>query len=154
VQPDLYIVGKALGGGIVPLSAVVGDWPVIGVLTPGSHGSTFGGNPLACAIGLEVVAMLATGELQERSAHLGVQLARRLADLPADRVSAHRSRGLWAGVDVVGRTGRDVCEQLLERGVLCKDAHGATLRISPPLTIEADELDWGLDALAAVLAGP
>jgi ornithine--oxo-acid transaminase len=154
VEPDLYIVGKALGGGIVPLSAVVGDWPVIGVLTPGSHGSTFGGNPLACAIGLEVVAMLATGELQERSAHLGVQLARRLAELPAERVAAHRSRGLWAGVDVIGRTGREVCERLLEHGVLCKDAHGATLRISPPLTITADELDWGLDALAAVLAGP
>jgi ornithine--oxo-acid transaminase len=154
VEPDLYIVGKALGGGIVPLSAVVGDWSVIDVLTPGSHGSTFGGNPLACAIGLEVVAMLATGELQERSAHLGGQLARRLGELPADRVSAHRSRGLWAGVDVVGRTGRDVCERLLERGVLCKDAHGATVRISPPLTIDAAELDWGLDALAAVLAEP
>lgn len=153
VVPDIYIVGKALGGGIVALSAIVTDWPILSVLTPGSHGSTFGGNPLACAVGLEVVAMLATGELQERSAHLGLRLAERLAELPSDRVSGHRSRGLWAGVDLVGRTGRDACERLLERGVLCKDTHGATVRIAPPLTIDVAELDWGLDMFAAVLDG-
>jgi ornithine--oxo-acid transaminase len=152
VVPDIYIIGKALGGGIMPLSAIVTDWPILEVLTPGSHGSTFGGNPLACAIGLEVVDMLATGELQQRSAHLGRHLAQRLGELPPDRVESVRCRGLWAGVDLVGRTGREVCERLLERGVLCKDTHGATVRIAPPLTIDAGDLDWGLDVLAAVLA--
>lgn len=153
VVPDIYLVGKALGGGIVPLSAVVADWSILEVLTPGSHGSTFGGNPLACAVGLEVVAMLRTGEVQERSARLGEHLARRLGELPGDQVDACRSRGLWAGVDVVGRSGRSVCERLLERGVLCKDTHGSTVRIAPPLTIDAGDLDWGLDVFAEVLAG-
>jgi ornithine--oxo-acid transaminase len=152
VVPDVYLIGKALGGGIVPLSAVVTSWSVLEVLSPGSHGSTFGGNPLACAIGLEVLAMLATGELQERSAVLGAHLAARLGELPVDRVAAHRCRGLWAGVDVLGRTGRDVAEALLARGVLCKDTHGATVRIAPPLTIDVADLDWGLDVLAEVLA--
>jgi ornithine--oxo-acid transaminase len=153
VVPDAYILGKALGGGILPVSAVVARADVMAVFTPGTHGSTFGGNPLAAAIGTEVVRMLATGEFQARAREQGAVLASLLADLPADRVSAVRSRGLWAGIDIVGRTGRDVCEGLMGRGVLAKDTHGSTIRLAPPLVIERDELVWAVEQLAAELSG-
>jgi ornithine--oxo-acid transaminase len=154
VQPDVYILGKALGGGIMPLSAVVADRDVLGVLTPGSHGSTFGGNPLACAVGREVIAMLRTGEFQARAALLGRRLADRLAPLLGDGLAAARVHGLWAGLDVADPTvsGRRVCELLLERGVLAKDAHGHTLRLAPPIVIEEAELDFAVDQLADALA--
>ncbi len=151
VVPDAYILGKALGGGLLPLSAVVADADLLGVFTPGTHGSTFGGNPLACAIGLEVVRVLATGELQERAAALEPVLREGLEPLLGAGLSSVRVRGLWAGVDVVGLTGRQVCERLLERGVLTKDTHGATVRLSPPLIIEEDDLRWGLEQIADVL---
>lgn len=154
VVPDLYVLGKALGGGIVPVSAVVGDREVLGVLQPGQHGSTFGGNPLACAVGHEVVDMLSTGELQTRAAELGLLLRERLDALVGHGVVAVRSRGLWAGVDIdpaIG-TGREICERLMARGVLAKDTHGSTIRLAPPLVISAEDLSWGLDQLAAVLA--
>jgi ornithine--oxo-acid transaminase len=154
VVPDLYVLGKALGGGIVPVSAVVGDRDVLGVLEPGQHGSTFGGNPLACAVGLEVVTMLQTGDFQSRAAELGLLLRERLDALIGKGVVAVRSRGLWAGVDIdpaIG-TGREICERLMARGVLAKDTHGSTIRLAPPLVISAEDLTWGLDQLAAVLA--
>ncbi len=153
VVPDLYVLGKALGGGIVPVSAVVGDRDVLGVLHPGQHGSTFGGNPLACAVGLKVVEMLASGEFQARATELGVVLRDRLQAMVGNGVVAFRSRGLWAGIDVdpaLG-TGRDVCERLMARGVLAKDTHGSTIRLAPPLVISADDLGWGLDQLEAAL---
>ena len=153
VVPDAYILGKALGGGIMPVSAVVARAEVMGVFEPGSHGSTFGGNPLACAVGIEVVRMLRTGEYQARARELGAVLRELLDALPADRVSAVRSRGLWAGVDVVGRTGRDVCEGLMERGVLAKDTHGSTIRIAPPIVIERADLEWAIAQLREELAG-
>jgi ornithine--oxo-acid transaminase len=151
VVPDAYILGKALGGGILPVSAVVARRDVMGVFHPGEHGSTFGGNPLACAVGIEVVRMLETGELQARARDLGGVLRARLDELPADRVSAIRVRGLWAGIDVVGRTGRDVCEGLMRRGVLAKDTHGSTIRFAPPLVIEREDLEWAVDQLRAEL---
>jgi ornithine--oxo-acid transaminase len=151
VQPDVYVLGKALGGGIVPLSAVVSRSDVLGVFRPGEHGSTFGGNPLACAIGIEVVRMIATGEYQQRAVALGERLADMLKALPAAAVTAVRSRGLWAGIDLANRTGRDVCEGLLRRGVLAKDAHERTIRLAPPLIIEAADLDWALNQLAEEL---
>ncbi len=153
VVPDAYILGKALGGGILPVSAVVANRDVMGVFHPGEHGSTFGGNPLACAVAIEVVRMLRTGEFQARARDLGVVLHQRLADLPADRVAGFRARGLWAGVDVIGRTGRDVCEGLLRRGVLAKDTHGSTIRLAPPLVIGRGDLEWAIDQLADELAG-
>jgi len=155
VAPDLVLLGKALGGGIVPVSAVVGRGDVLGVLTPGTHGSTFGGNPLASAVGLAVVDLLATGELQARAATLGAHLQTRLAALVDDGlVAATRGVGLWAGVDVppAQGTGRDLAERLLARRVLVKDTHGHTLRISPPLVISADDLDWAIDQLADALS--
>ncbi|MER6471372.1 ornithine--oxo-acid transaminase [Streptomyces collinus] len=156
VVPDAYVLGKALGGGIVPVSAVVSSAEVLGVFRPGEHGSTFGGNPLACAVALEVIAMLRSGEFQARAAALGERMHRRLAGLRGTGgVTAVRGRGLWAGVDVAPRvgTGREVSERLMDRGVLVKDTHGATVRLAPPLVIGEQDLDWGLDQLEAVLAG-
>jgi ornithine--oxo-acid transaminase len=155
VVPDLYLLGKALGGGIVPVSAVVADREILGVLRPGEHGSTFGGNPLACAVGTAVVALLATGEPQARAADLGVVLRERLEALVGHGVVGVRTRGLWAGVDVdpaVG-TGRAVCEALMARGVLAKDTHGSTIRLAPPLVVSEEDLNWGLDQLAEVVRG-
>lgn len=155
VVPDLYLLGKALGGGIVPVSAVVANREVLGVLRPGQHGSTFGGNPLACAVGKAVVDMLATGEHQARAVELGVVLRERLEAMVGHGVVGVRVRGLWAGVDIdpeVG-TGRAVCEALMARGVLAKDTHGSTIRLAPPLVISEEDLIWGLDQLAAVVRG-
>ncbi|HEY5435940.1 MAG TPA: ornithine--oxo-acid transaminase [Candidatus Limnocylindrales bacterium] len=151
VVPDAYILGKALGGGILPVSAVVSRTDIMAVFHPGEHGSTFGGNPLACAVGIEVVRMLETGEFQARARELGVVLRNLLDALPRDRVSAVRSRGLWAGIDIIGRTGRDVCEGLMRRGVLAKDTHGSTIRLAPPLVIERADLEWAVDQLRAEL---
>ncbi len=153
VVPDVYILGKALGGGIMPVSAVVARKEVMDVFTPGIHGSTFGGNPLACAVGIEVVRMLATGEYQARARELGAVLRGLLDALPADKVSAVRSRGLWAGIDVVGRTGRDVCEGLMRRGVLAKDTHGSSIRLAPPIVIERADLEWAITQLRDELVG-
>ncbi|MFB7054580.1 ornithine--oxo-acid transaminase [Streptomyces vinaceus] len=155
VVPDVYVLGKALGGGVVPVSAVIADRDVLGVFRPGEHGSTFGGNPLACAVALEVIAMLRTGEYQQRAAELGDHLHRELNLLVGGgAVTAVRGRGLWAGVDIdpAHGTGRQISEALMERGVLVKDTHGSTIRIAPPLVISKEDLDWGLDQLREVLA--
>jgi len=153
VVPDVYVLGKALGGGIVPVSAVAARADVLGVLRPGQHGSTFGGNPLACAVGSEVVRLLETGEFQRRSAELGARLHAGLGALVGRGVDAVRGRGLWAGVDIdPGRmTGREACERLAARGVLAKDTHGSTIRLAPPLVVTADEVDWAVAQLAAIL---
>lgn len=153
VVPDVYLLGKALGGGVIPLSAVVADRGVLGVLHPGEHGSTFGGNPLAAAIGSTVVEILETGEYQARSAELGAHLRDRLAGVRG--VTAVRGKGLWAGVDIDAGlgTGRQVSLRLAERGVLVKDTHGQTLRFAPPLVITADEIDWAIDRFAEALSG-
>ena len=154
VTPDVFILGKALGGGILPVSAVVSRDDVLGVITAGSHGSTFGGNPLAAAVGHAVVRLLETGEYQQRARELGERLRVRLEKLVGQGVSAVRTRGLWAGVDIdpALMTGREACEGLAKRGVLAKETHGCTLRVAPPLVIEAHEIDWMVDQLEAVLA--
>jgi len=153
VVPDLYLLGKALGGGIVPVSAVVGNRDILGVLRPGEHGSTFGGNPLAAAVGLAVVELLATGQMQARAAELGERLQSGLRGLLGHGVTAVRGAGLWVGVDIdpALATGRTVCEMLMERGVLVKDTHGSTIRFAPPIIVEPEELDWAVDQLRAVL---
>jgi ornithine--oxo-acid transaminase len=154
VVPDMYVLGKALGGGVVPVSAVVSSREVLGVFRPGEHGSTFGGNPLACAVGLEVLAMLRTGEYQRRAAELGEHLHRELGSLlAAGALTQVRGRGLWAGLDIPAERGtaRTVAEALLPRGVLAKDTHVSTLRLAPPLVISKDDLDWSLDRLREVL---
>jgi ornithine--oxo-acid transaminase len=145
VVPDAYLLGKALGGGIIPVSAMVSSRSVLGVLRPGQHGSTFGGNPLACAVAREVVAMLRTGEFQARSAALGAVMHARLTELPPSVVSSVTGRGLWAGVTFASLPGRAVCERLASLGVLAKETHGSTIRLAPPLVITEDELTWALD---------
>ncbi|MFF7312432.1 ornithine--oxo-acid transaminase [Streptomyces sp. NPDC008137] len=153
VVPDMVLLGKALGGGIVPVSAVVARREVLGVLRPGEHGSTFGGNPLAAAVGTAVVGLLETGEFQRRAAELGTTLRDGLTELVGKGVVGFRSRGLWAGVDIdpsLG-TGREVSERLMREGVLVKDTHGSTIRLAPPLTITGEELAGALAALEKVL---
>jgi ornithine--oxo-acid transaminase len=154
VVPDVVLLGKALGGGVLPVSAVLADRDVMGVFQPGQHGSTFGGNPLACAVGRTVVGMLGTGYWQARATALGEHLHMRLGSLVGHGVTEVRGLGLWAGIDVdpsVG-TGREVCKRLLAQGVLAKDTHGQTLRLAPPLVIEEHEIDFAVDALATALA--
>ncbi|TRO58500.1 MULTISPECIES: ornithine--oxo-acid transaminase [unclassified Streptomyces] len=153
VVPDMLLLGKALGGGIVPVSAVVARRDVLQVLRPGEHGSTFGGNPLAAAVGSAVVELLETGEYQRRAAELGVVLRGGLTSLVGKGVQGFRSRGLWAGVDVdpaIG-TGREISERLMREGVLVKDTHGSTIRLAPPLTITGEELRTALGSLEKVL---
>ncbi|MEU9354831.1 ornithine--oxo-acid transaminase [Streptomyces griseoloalbus] len=153
VVPDVVLLGKALGGGIVPVSAVVARREVLEVLHPGEHGSTFGGNPLAAAVGTAVVELLETGEFQRRAAELGGILREGLGSLVGEGVVGFRSRGLWAGVDVdpaLG-TGREISERLMREGVLVKDTHGSTIRLAPPLTITAEELQGALRTLEKVL---
>ncbi|MEU6477060.1 ornithine--oxo-acid transaminase [Streptomyces sp. NPDC047017] len=154
VVPDVVLLGKALGGGIVPVSAVVGSREVLGVLRPGEHGSTFGGNPLAAAVGSAVIGLLETGEFQRRAAGLGAVLRTELTELVGRGVVGFRSRGLWAGVDVdpaIG-TGREISERLMREGILVKDTHGSTIRLAPPLTVTEDELRSAVASLAKVLA--
>jgi len=154
VVPDLYLLGKALGGGIIPLSAVVGNRDILGVLRPGEHGSTFGGNPLATAVGLAVVELLETGEYQQRARRLGERLLDGLRGLLGHGVVEVRGAGLWAGIDIdpALASGRQVCELLMERGVLAKDTHGSTIRLAPPIVVEEHELDWAVQQLSEVLA--
>lgn len=153
VEADMYTLGKALGGGIVPVSAVVANEDVMGVITKGTHGSTFGGNPLACAVGHQVVKMLATGEHQKAAAERGKQLAEGLEALVGKGLVAVRTRGLWAGLDIDPElmTGREACERLMENGVLAKDTHGSTIRLAPPLTATAEDIDAIVEAVRKAL---
>jgi ornithine--oxo-acid transaminase len=153
VVPDVYILGKALGGGIVPVSAVVANRGVLGVFAPGQHGSTFGSNPIASAIGRRVVELLRTGELQERSAKLGEYLLQEIRGAELGTVAEVRGRGLWIGIDLAqdAGTARASCETLLGEGVLAKDTHEKTIRLAPPLVIEREEIDWALERALPVL---
>jgi ornithine--oxo-acid transaminase len=154
VKPDVYILGKALGGGIMPVSAVVSSREILGVFTPGSHGSTFGGNPLACAIGRKVVEILKRGEIQEHTLELGKYLHEQLRSFNWPRVTMVRGRGLWAGLELdreKAGPARPFCEKLMGEGLLCKDTHSYSIRLAPPLVITKDELDWALERLDKVL---
>jgi ornithine--oxo-acid transaminase len=156
LKPDMVIMGKALGGGIMPISAIASRDDIIGVLRPGEHGSTFGGNPLALAVAREVVAMLRTGEMQQRSTELGAKMLQRLRDGAPDSVREVRGRGLWAGVEVREEYGpvRPAAMRALDNGVIAKDTQIHTLRIAPPVVIEEDDLMHGVDVvLAGIAAG-
>jgi ornithine--oxo-acid transaminase len=154
VVPDIYVLGKALGGGLYPVSAIAADTDVLGVITPGSHGSTFGGNPLGAAIGREVVAMLEEGTFQARAREIGARLATGLRPLLGEGLVDVRVRGAWAGIDIDPElmTGRRMCEALVEHAVLAKDAHGSTVRFMPPLVASDEDVDHLVTAVAAVLA--
>ncbi len=153
VTPDVVLLGKALGGGILPISAVVSRDDVLGVLRPGEHGSTFGGNPLALAIAREVIAILATGEYQQRSTELGAHMLQRLREEAPASVQEVRGAGLWAGVQVHEQYApvRPRCEAALAEGVIVKDTHHTTMRLAPPLSISREDLDRGIDVILKVL---
>lgn len=155
IRPDGVTIGKALSGGFYPVSAFLATEEVMSVFTPGIHGSTFGGNPLACAVAGAALDVLVEERLVERSAELGLHLDTRLKALKSPLVKAVRARGLWAGVDLDPAAGgaRKYCYALKDRGMLCKDTHTHTLRLAPPLVITQAELDWALDQLEAVLGG-
>lgn len=154
VVPDIYILGKALGGGILPVSAIAADRNVLGVITPGSHGSTFGGNPFAAAVGRAVVRLLQTGEFQERAARLGERLERGLAPLVGKGLVEVRVRGLWAGLDIdpTIMSGREMSVALLGRGLLAKDTHGSTIRLAPPIVASEDDVDLIVSSVREILA--
>jgi len=154
VQPDMVILGKALGGGLLPVSAVAGRSDVMGVIHPGQHGSTFGGNPLAAAVGRAVVRLLRPGTLQASAQALGQVMRERLEAMSSSGVVGIRQAGLWAGVDIDPElaTGREVAEALVGRGVLTKDTHGSTLRFAPPLVVSERDIHFAMDQLEGALA--
>ncbi|MDJ1370710.1 ornithine--oxo-acid transaminase [Gulosibacter molinativorax] len=144
IEPDLITVAKALGGGILPVSAVIGNKDVLGVLEPGTHGSTFGGNPLAAAIGKAVVDELATGKWQQHSQELHPALFEPIRALLGRGVTDVRGAGLWAGLDIDPKIGtaHDVCEDMLEKGILAKDTRAKTIRLAPPFIVTREEVDF------------
>ncbi len=153
IRPDGVMLGKALGGGVLPVSAFVGTRELMDVFTPGSHGSTFGGNPLASAIGLEALRVIADESLVERSRMLGEHMLERLRAINSPALKEVRGRGLWAGAEIDPRfaTARQTCEALLEKGVLSKETHQTVVRLAPPLVIARDDLDLAIDRFAEVL---
>jgi ornithine--oxo-acid transaminase len=154
IRPDGLILGKALGGGVYPVSALVGTRELMSVFDPGSHGSTFGGNPLAARIGLEALNVIEDERLVARSAELGAYLLERLRAMRSNVVTDVRGRGLWIGVEIDpdAVSARGLCEELAAEGVLSKDTHGTVLRFAPPLTITRDEIDWGMERIERVFA--
>jgi ornithine--oxo-acid transaminase len=152
-EPDLLILGKALGGGVYPVSAVLASRAIMTLLKPGDHGSTFGGNPLASAVGAAALDVLVDERLTERAADLGAHLRAGLAMLHSDKIVEIRGRGLLLGIEIATAAGtaRKFCERLLERGVLAKDTHAQVIRLAPPLVVERAELDWLVAQLRAVL---
>jgi ornithine--oxo-acid transaminase len=153
VRPDGLILGKALGGGVLPVSAFVGRRSLLEVFTPGSHGSTFGGNALAAAVGREALQVIEEEGLVERSDELGAHMLERLRAIKSGVLKQVRGRGLWVGAEIDPSAGsaREVCERLLARGVLSKETHETVVRLAPPLVIARDDLDWALDQFEAVI---
>jgi ornithine--oxo-acid transaminase len=150
VQPDMVIIGKALSGGYYPASAVLARREVLGVFHPGDHGSTFGGNPLACAVARASLKVLTDEKLVERSAELGAYLLGKLKTLRAPHIVEMRGRGLWIGIELTGPA-RPYCERLKDEGILCKETHDHVIRVAPPLVITRDEIDWAFDRFKKVL---
>jgi ornithine--oxo-acid transaminase len=153
IRPDGIVLGKALGGGVLPVSALVATRELMDVFTPGSHGSTFGGNPLAAAVGLEALHVIREEGLVENSRVLGDHMLERLRTIASPALKHVRGRGLWAGADIdpAIASAREVCERLLDKGVLSKETHHTVVRLAPPLVIARDDLDWALDRFEDVL---
>lgn len=151
VIPDMYILGKALGGGVFPISCVVANRDVLGVFNPGSHGSTFGGNPLACAVSLASLEIIEEEKLVERSLELGTYFVEQLKEMKNPSIKEVRGRGLFIGVELT-EPARIYCEKLKELGLLCKETHDTVIRFAPPLIISKEELDWAIERIKQVLA--
>ncbi len=155
IRPDVVIIGKALGGGCLPISGILADDEVMGVFHPGDHGSTFGGNPLACAVARVALRVLIEERMVENSAELGEYFIRRLREMNSPYVKEVRGAGLWIGVELTAEAGgaRRFCEALEKKGLLCKETHETTIRFAPPLVITRDEIDWAMERIAEVLGG-
>lgn len=150
VEPDVIILGKALGGGVFPISCVVANEPILGVFEPGSHGSTFGGNPLACAVSNAALDVIVDEKLPERSEELGIYVREELAKIDSPIIKDIRGKGLFIGVELT-ELARPYCEELMELGLLCKETHDYVIRLAPPLIIEKEDLDWALEKIKHVL---
>jgi ornithine--oxo-acid transaminase len=151
VKPDMYIMGKALGGGVFPISAVAADKEILGVFNPGSHGSTFGGNPLGCAVAIAALDVIEEEQLVKRSYELGQYFIEKLRQIDNPSIREIRGRGLFIGLELTVPA-RTYCEQLKELGLLCKETHETTIRFAPPLVISQEDLDWAIERIAQVLA--
>ncbi|NRD76169.1 ornithine--oxo-acid transaminase [Bacillus sp. BRMEA1] len=150
VTPDMFILGKALGGGVFPISCVVANSDILGVFNPGSHGSTFGGNPLACAVSIAALEVLEEEKLAERSLEIGTYFIEKLKSLNNPIIKEVRGRGLFIGVELTEEA-RPYCEQLKEKGLLCKETHDTVIRFAPPLIITKEEIDWAFEKIQKVL---
>lgn len=150
VKPDMYILGKALGGGVFPISCVAANKDVLSVFNPGSHGSTFGGNPLACAVSIASLEVLEEEKLPERSLELGTYFMEKLKQINNPMIKEVRGRGLFIGVELT-EAARPYCEALKEKGLLCKETHETVIRFAPPLVITKEELDWAFERIEQVL---
>lgn len=151
ITPDMYILGKALGGGVFPISCVVANKEVLGVFNPGSHGSTFGGNPMACAVSIAALQVLTEEKLAERSQELGSYFLSKLQEINNPIIKEVRGRGLFIGVELTVPA-RKYCEQLKEEGLLCKETHDTVIRFAPPLVISHEDLDWAIERIKKVLS--
>lgn len=150
VDPDMYILGKALGGGVFPISCVVSSKEILGVFNPGSHGSTFGGNPMACAVSIASMEVLKEEKLVDRSLELGNYFAEKLKEIKNPKIKEVRGRGLFIGVELT-EPARKYCEELKEAGLLCKETHDTVIRFAPPLVISKEDLDWAIEKIVKVL---
>ena len=150
ITPDVLIVGKALAGGFYPVSAVLASREILGVYKPGDHGSTFGGNPLGCAVARTALRVLVEEKMVERSAELGAYFLQRLKTLHSLDLREVRGRGLWIGIEL-NSPARPYCEALKSEGILCKETHDRVIRIAPPLIISRDEIDWAFDRIKRVI---
>jgi len=153
IRPDIVIIGKALSGGMYPVSAILADDEVMGVFHPGEHGSTYGGNPLGAAIAREALKILVEEKLIERSAELGDYFMNKLREIDSDHVATIRGKGLWIGIVLKESAGgaRRFCEALQEDGMLCKETHETVIRVAPPLTVTREDVDWAVKRIAKVL---
>jgi len=153
IRPDVAVIGKALSGGILPVSAVLASREVLGLFKPGEHGSTFGGSPLACRVAREALKVLVEEKLIENSARLGTYFLERLKTLRNPNIAEVRGRGLFIGVEMTPQAGgaRRYCEALLEKGLLCKETHVDTIRFAPPLIVTREDLDWAFERIRQVL---
>lgn len=151
VEPDMFILGKALGGGVFPISCVTADRDILGVFEPGSHGSTFGGNPMACAVSIAALEVLEEESLSERSLELGEYFMSQLKQIENPSIIEVRGKGLFIGIEMK-EDARKYCEALKDEGLLCKETHETVIRFAPPLMISKDELDWAIERIKKVLA--
>lgn len=150
IEPDMYILGKALGGGVFPISCVVANKDILGVFNPGSHGSTFGGNPMACAVSIAALDVLVDEQLAQKSLELGEYFISKLKEIKNPKIKDVRGRGLFIGVELT-EAARPYCEQLKDYGLLCKETHDTVIRFAPPLVITKEELDWAIERIVKVL---